>query len=402
MEKTTYYSVTVTKFNIFSRHMNWMQKTQELYNEILRFYYDLYLDTFSGIQPGTQEAMRRLEKLTVMGRDRIPVQHPLPWEKVPLYFRRAAINSALAAARSYLARDNQNKRTEKFAESVTFYKGMYRDFKENEISLKLWNGDSWKWIRCRLKGNKSPDTGQMLSPALVLKRNHADDDIKRAELHIPWKMPINDGRNAKERMAAKEKICSAVFTNKDTSLVCCILNQSGDMESCLFLRGGAEYAHRCHLTAEKLDRSQKSSGEGDNPRANARYWEKLKNLSENYAHQFSRQLIDYCKKNGAKILVLPQYEQNHRNFIMLSAGNYSPIHLSTSIRKKLKYKAWQEGIVVLEIQQHKISSVCCDCGGKVKIRGSEFVCENGHQGNRYLNTARNLGKKCLEEFAENE
>ena len=45
MERTGYYSVTVRKFSVLSRHTDWMKKTQDLYNEILDFYYNLYLDT---------------------------------------------------------------------------------------------------------------------------------------------------------------------------------------------------------------------------------------------------------------------------------------------------------------------------------------------------------------------
>ena len=102
MEKPQYYSITVKKMNILTRHSDWLVKTQELYNQILEFYYNLYLDTFQDGRPGSMEALRTLEKLTIPGRDRQPVQYPLPWQKVPLYFRRAAINSAIAAANSYL------------------------------------------------------------------------------------------------------------------------------------------------------------------------------------------------------------------------------------------------------------------------------------------------------------
>lgn len=402
MEKTTYYSVIVKKFHIFFRHMDWMEKTQELYNEILGFYYDLYLDTFPEVRQGAMETMRSLEKLTIPGRDQAPVPYPLPWEKVPLYFRRAAINGAISAARSYLARENQSKRTEKFHESVTFYKGMYKDFGEGAVFLKLWNGDTWNWCRCRIKGNKIPEKGQMMSPALVLRKNHFQNEIRQAELHIPWKIPVEDGRSAKERMTDKEKICSVTFTNQDASVICCTLDASGEMQDCLFLKGGAEYTHKCRQVTEKLEKSRKSCGGGENPRANGHYWKRLKNLNEHYAHLFSRQVITFCENSGAKILVLPKYEQKHRKIVMLSAGNFSPIHLSTSIREKVKYKAWQAGIVVLEPEQHKISSVCSICGGKVKICGSEFSCENGHRGNRYLNSARNLGKKCLYGFERQE
>lgn len=391
MDKTAYYSVTVRKFSVLSRHRAQMEKTQELYNEILEFYYRLYLDTFQENSTGTTEALRSLEKITIVGRNREPVPYPLPWKKVPLYFRRAAINGAVAAARSYLSRDVQKDRSQEFNESVTFYKGMYRDFTENGISLKLWDGNSWKWMHMRLRGNKIPQDGQMMSPALVLRR-------KSIELHVPWKMPVRDGRTAKDRMKAGENICSLVFTNRDACIVCCILDLHGKMVDSLFLRGGAEYAHHCRFFWKKLRKSQDSGGGRENPRGNIMYWEKLKNISDHYAHQFSRQVINYCRENHAGILVLPVFDDCHRKIIIRSSGRYSPIYLSTSIREKLKYKAWQAGIVVLETQQHKISSVCSICGSSIKKNNSEFVCEKGHRGNRYLNTAKNLGLKCLSGF----
>ena len=47
MEKTRYYAITVRKFSVLSRHLEWMEKTQTLYNEVLAFYYNLFLDCFS-------------------------------------------------------------------------------------------------------------------------------------------------------------------------------------------------------------------------------------------------------------------------------------------------------------------------------------------------------------------
>ena len=383
------YSITVRKFNVLSDNTEKFRKTQELYNEILLFYYNLYLKNLSEDQPGALETLRILEKMTVPGRDKQPVSDPLPWKKVPLYFRRAAINTATAAARSYLAREDQQKPSEKFTESVTFYKGMYREFIGTKIELKLWDGEGWKWHSVRLRGNKVPQTGQMMSPALVLKG-------KTAELHIPWKTPVEDGRNLKSRMEAGEKICSVVFTGQDTCMVCCVMNRNGERTGSFFVRGGREYAHACRQIRGKIEKSRKSEGAGDNPLANRRYWQKLKNIHDHYAHQFSRQVIDYCVKNEVKVLVLPEYDPEYTRIIMASAGMDSPLSLHSSLREKLKYKGWQQGIVTTEIQQQEISSVCCICGGKIRRKGSEFVCENGHQGNRYLNMAHNLGRKCLE------
>ena len=79
MEKMPYYAITVRRYNILFRHTEWFHQTQDLYNEILLFYYQLYLETFPDEQPGTQEALRILEKLTIVGRDKQPVPNPIPW-----------------------------------------------------------------------------------------------------------------------------------------------------------------------------------------------------------------------------------------------------------------------------------------------------------------------------------
>lgn len=403
MEGTPYYSITTKKYQVLFRHMDWLHQTQELYNAVLKFYYDLYLEYLSDSRPGTMEALRSLEKMTIKGRDKQEVPVPFPWKKVPLYFRRAAANTAIGAARSFLSRPDQGKPTEEFLEPVTFYKGMYREFQQDKIQVKLWTGEKWQWAVLKLRGNSVPQKGRMMSPALQIRKN-------QAELHIPFKLPVEDGRSFQERMEAGERICSVVFTNQDACAVCCILEKHADQEnegltekaemnqiSCCFLRGGKEYAHLCRQTMEKIEKSQNSCGTGNNPKANRKYWDRLRNLTDYYSHGFSRQILEFCKKHQAKILVLPEHDSEYSRMILSAAGRYSPIYLSRSIREKLKHKAWQEGIVTVELQQHDIRSRCSQCGSKVQLKGSEYLCPEGHRGNRYLNSARNLGKKCLEE-----
>lgn len=381
--------------NILTRHADWLLQTQNLYNQILEYYYNLYLDTFQDTKPGAMEALRTLEKLTIIGRDRQPVKFPLPWKKVPLYFRRAAINSAIAAASSYQSREKQQQRSTSFTESVTCYKGMYRDFEGNAITLKLWNGENWIWHRVKLRGNTVPEDSQMMSPSIVLRKNGP-------ELHIPWKTVVEDGRTVKERMDAKEKVCAVTFTNQDALAVCCIVNQNGEKEHSFFIKGGAEYAHRCQQITNKIQKSEMSGSKGSSDTPNFRYWKKLKNLNDFYSHSISRQVINYIIKHEAKVIVLPEFEKEYSKILMSKAGNFSPIHLSTAIREKIKYKAWHEGIVVLELQQHKNSSACAACGAAIRKRGQEYICTNGHQGNYYLNVTWNLGLKCIRGFQKKE
>lgn len=41
MEKMPYYAITVRRYNVLFRHTEWFHQTQDLYNEILLFYYQL-------------------------------------------------------------------------------------------------------------------------------------------------------------------------------------------------------------------------------------------------------------------------------------------------------------------------------------------------------------------------
>ena len=208
---------------------------------------------------------------------------------------------------------------------------MYRDFQQNTISLKLWDGEGWQWCRLRLRGNTVPEEGQMMSPALVLKKD-------RAELHIPWKIPVADGRGARERITAESKICSAVFTGQDACTVCCILDSSGKRESSFYIKGGREYANASRQIYDRIKRSEDVQGGGGNAKANYRYWKKLKNLHEHYAHQISRQIINYCKIQNASILVLPEYNKDYGNIILASVGkiphfdSFRPFGRSSSTR----------------------------------------------------------------------
>lgn len=127
-----------------------------------------------------------------------------------------------------------------------------------------------------------------MSPALVLKKDHA-------ELHIPWKISVADGRGARERITAENKICSTIFTGQGACAVCCILDSSGKRESSFYIKGGREYANASRQIYDRIKRSEDVQGGGGNAKANYRYWKKLKNLHEHYAHQISRQIIDYCK-----------------------------------------------------------------------------------------------------------
>lgn len=385
----TGYSIRTWRMRLFCPEPEWLDKTEEYFQNVVEFYYDLLRNHEELWDSSLFDIQRSLEVLTLTGRDgRVPT-NPLPMGKVPVYLRRAAINKASATVKS--AQELQQEFPANIQSKVTFFKGMYSDLTDQSIRLKLWNGKKWVWTDCHLKGHPFPENGQLMSPTLV-------KEGRLYMLNIPVKQENQDARTAKERMAEGTRICSVRFTNTDTFAVCCILDQQGNQLAVHTCRGGDEYRHRCKQLEAKIQKSRPNTDNDNVSAPNRKYYLHLKNLSEHYAHQVSREILNFSKENQAGIIVLPDYDQNFTRIAMAKSGNFSPLHLSYKIRSNLQYKAWAEGILVLETRTDGLKNKCAICGGKVKRTGSQFLCENGHQGNRFLNDARNLGRKCQESF----
>lgn len=383
-----YYSITTKKFRLRTNHDGWLTATRNLYNEVLGFYYELFLNHEEIYDLSSQNSLRALEQLSVVGRDKKPVSHPLPWKKIPLYFRRAAINEAIAAAKSYLSRDIQDVPTKTFNAGVTFYKGMYRELTSDVVSIKVYDGEKWRWLHCRLSGNSLPEDMECMSPKLVFKDKHI-------EFHVPVRYMVSDGRKLKERIDENLRICSLQFMNNDALVVCCVLNSTGDICHVQFIRGGYNYQACCKTALSQIEKSLKVTNGQKEPGMNRRHWKKLQNISDNMAHQVSREILKICQENGASVLILPRYSRSYSRMIMASVGKWSPLRLSRRIIDQLNYKAWKNGMLVVEVEASDIGRLCAICGADIQKSGEEFTCFNGHKGNRHVNSARNLGKKFL-------
>lgn len=453
MEGKNYYSLTTRSFTLRCSHPKWLDNTQKFYNQILLFYYNLFLDlaekekknvicnesqiTENDTQTeikisqsefasmNSQQLLRELEVRTIVGRNKEPVACPLPWSKVPLYFRRAAANAGISAGRSFLNRKEQKERAEYFHESVTYYKGTYRDFDETQITLRVWTGQDWNWLRCRLSGNQlttgkqqRKQTDGNLLPESSLEKDdkildkHADKQAKIEPLspsvvikpqgiflHVPVREKVGNGSNAKTRMAEGVNICCVQFTNGDSIAICVSLNNDGNLTASRFLKGGRQYLNRCKRILEKIEKSKPSTAGQEKLKANQKYWLKLQNISISYSHQISREIVNFAETENCSIIVLPKYNEQYSQIVMKTVGNWSPLHLSNRIRSQLSYKSWKQGILVLETDATGISSKCAICGASIRKLGEEYLCTNGHRGSCHMNTAVNLGRKCRESFS---
>ena len=343
----TGYSIRTWRMRLVCPEPIWLDRTEEYFQNVVEFYYHLLRQHEELWNSSLFDIQRSLELLTLTGRDGRQPTNPLPMGKVPVYLRRAAINKASATVKS--TQELQSGFPEKLEAKVTFFKGMYSDLTDRSICLKLWNGEKWIWTDCNLKGRPLPQDGQLMSPTVF---------------GLDFCILVSSSLQRWRYASPPRQLCTA----------------------------------SCFPCSSRMQKSRPNTVGDNSPQPNRKYYMHLKNLSEHYAHQVSREILNFCKENQAGIIVLPDYDQNFTRMAMVKSGNFSPLHLSSKIRTNLQYKAWAEGILVLETRTDGLKDKCAICGGKVRRKGNEFLCENGHQGNRFLNDARNLGRKCQDSF----
>ena len=482
------YAITTYKIQLNYKHLDWFKKTQSLFDAVLAFYYELLEKQPEALELSNQNLLRHLELQTIKQRNGTPPETPLPFEKIPLYFRRAAINAAISMYRSYISKlrdweagqeeqmENEELRVENSGTesqsdsdsnqigqadlhhnlplstfnlppesakkgrpsrpknlhmSMLYYKGMYKDFADGQILLKLYTGKTWAWVKHRYTGRPFPENAERMSPTIVIKK-------KKVMLHIPVKEVVEDSRTAKERVKQNESFVAVALTGSDTLAVCTTIQADGRATAPYFIKGGKALAHRrkqllgytkrgtagkkmTHIIGNDAlgvcPRGLSSYGQAEagsalqEHRPNAKYYEKITRITDHYAHEVSRKIVDYALKQGTKLIVLPELKESFNQAKKPYLGKSSYDFIGRRIARYVQYKAWQKGLVAMTSKPYYASTRCYHCDAPIAKHNTEyqnlspnfyggknFVCKEGHKGSTALNSARNLGKGFYERF----
>jgi len=416
------------RYRLETKHLDWFQATKELYTEVTGFYLFLCLEKSELLNLAQKEALTELERLTVASKVRPSVEYLLPWE-VPRDLRRACINQAIGAAKSFITNlqkweARKAKKIEKgkpfterppvpprrFNWNPTFYSGLQKQFTGKSIVLKLWTGKSWAWVKFRLCGQAIPDGWEFQCPKTVIKG-------KRIELHLPIMKLFSSPQKAVEQIKRENfRLCSVDLNIGENLAVCIILDGDGNRIDSKFIKGGANLHSRrkCHLGRIARNRRRTgiiANGEQDNKQL----WADIRNINEYEAHRISRRIVDYANANNATVIVF-----EHLGHFQPQKGKYSKrgnekrsYWLRGKIYNFTKYKGWAEGLITCRVNPRNTSRDCACCGKKVARHGEHeqpteyrpgaplFTCSQcGSKGNADLNAAKNIGLRFLKRYIE--
>lgn len=401
LKETNGYCTTTYRLLLYQTNLEDFQKTKKLYNQILLHYLHILQQHPDFLEASNMQLMRTLELLTIGSKQQQQsgqkVAYPLHQiaSKIPVYFRRAAINAAISVARSRQQQTCAWTLPHSSEAAPVYYQGMYRNFSHHTIELKVYHQTKWCWNRYSFQGRPLPSQAHTLSPSLKVGKN-------KVWLHVPVITIVSDIRTVTKRMQDQESFASIVFPTGSLFAVAVLFDASGKEQHPHFFRGGAKYQHERTRQAAKL--TYLPSGELMESKHNRLLLEKIRRINESYAHQISRQILSYCESYGVKILVVPKYSKRFRETKYSSqATTYEWI--GRKILRYLDYKAFQRGIVLTRVSRTHCLDTCSFCGASLLSQNQNlpsqhcfYFCPHGHRGNRFLNEARNLAKNFLKYY----
>ncbi|MBA3533694.1 MAG: transposase [Ardenticatenales bacterium] len=360
----------------------WYEATKMLYNQVVAFYFNLYQAHPGLLDLNQKEALTQAERLTHRTNTNPnplwPLAETIPAD-IPAMLRRAAINAARGAFRSFHSRyhrwlkekakfEAKGKRfhhrppvpPRSFNFNLPFYQGMWGARSATSILVRLYRGSSWQWVKLHLLGESLPDGWDAGSPSIVRRRG-------RLRLHTPLEKTIPTPPKAVAQVAQNPqvRICAVDLNLGDAVAVCTILQADGTEVATRFIRGGkALHARRKRLLGKVATKRSQSGMLTEGEADNIKLWQKIRAIDEYEAHRVSRRIVEFAQAHGATILVF-----EHLDSLKPQKGRYSKrsnekraYWLKGKIVKYARYKAWELGILTSRVSPRNTSRDCSGCG----------------------------------------
>ena len=241
--------------------------------------------------------------------------------KIPSYFRRSIINKAIGIVNSYLSLCDRyiDKKTKALQEGKKFtdkpprlsydhysfpvlYKGnMFENFNiDGTCRIKLFIDNDWKYVDIAFdkRGLYSSKTFRfddyiMDSPSLVFKS-------KRFYLNVPFYKNVE--------LSKEQDVVIGVDLGITNSAVVSAVMKDGTVIDRLFINQPEKKDH-LKYQLDRLNRANRMSG-SKNKKPNI--WRKINNLIGAIATRTANDIVNFAKKNNAKVIVFEHLHFKNR------------------------------------------------------------------------------------------
>ena len=366
------------KLEILGSHI--IEPTIRIYREALSFIIDVcYKEKAGWLTLGGKNRLTQIEMLIHTTSD-----NPNPkytefdrkFYKIPSYFRRSIINKAIGIVNSYLSLCDRyiDKKTKALQEGKKFtdkpprlsydhysfpvlYKGnMFENFNiDGTCRIKLFIDNDWKYVDIAFdkRGLYSSKTFRfddyiMDSPSLVFKS-------KRFYLNVPFYKNVE--------LSKEQDVVIGVDLGITNSAVVSAVMKDGTVIDRLFINQPEEKDHLKY----QLDRLNKANSMSSSKNKKPNIWRKINNLITAIAIQTANDIVDFAKKNNAKVIVF-----EHLHFKKKKGDKKKKLRskrqywTKSRIQEMVKSKAHSMGIRFSRVNARNTSALAFDGSGYVR------------------------------------
>jgi IS605 OrfB family transposase len=382
---------------------SYLEATRSILDEVRAFYLAFFLAHRAKLVERVQvvsrktgevrEALISAEKLltwaeyqTVATHEH-PTPHPdwnfsacfgaFPWEH-----RRSVIKDCIGKARTYLTAmatwQASGKKKGKPGVPLprnhpTLYEGTCSltlagvDLRASFVRLRVYTGSSWQWVNYPTRYNRyfeqrRTEAGwQALSPRLVLTK-------RGAAIHFPQTKTI-EAKRVVERKRDPDLVTVAVDLNVK-HLAVITVRQHGRLIASHFLSDHGLDQHRYRHLKRVAKKQWQSGTTVAGEHSNQQIWRHVRRMNEGAAHQVAHQIAKVCASYPGCILLFerlrkikPRGGSRSRRMNRRQANQ-----LRGKINQYARDKAYQHGIVTVEVNPWGTSQHCSRCGA----RGERF------------------------------
>lgn len=361
------------KLEILGSHI--IEPTIRIYREALSFVIDVcYKEKTGWLTLGGKNRCSYIEKLihaTSYNPNPKYVEFDKKFYKMPTYLKRAIINQAIGIVNSYLSlydryiedKTKALQEGKKFTHKpprlcsppVLYKNGMFKNFDINgTCRIKLFIDNDWKYVdialdKRALYSSKTFrfDGYTMDSPSLVFKS-------KRFYLSVPFYKNVE--------LSKEQDIVIGVDLGITNSAVVSAVMKDGTVIDRLFINQPKEKDHLKY----QLDRLNKANRMSGIKNKKPNIWRKINNLLTAIATQTANDIVDFAKKNNAKVIVF-----EHLHFKKKKGDKKKKLRSKRQywtkirIQEMVKNKAHSIGIRFSRVDARNTSALAFDGSGYV-------------------------------------
>ena len=395
------------KLEILGSHI--IEPTIRIYREALSFVIDVcYKEKANWLTLGGKYRYNLIEKLihaTSENPNPKYIEFDRKFYKMPTYLRRSIVSKAIGIVISYLSLYDRyiEDKTKALQEGKKFhhrpprlsydhysfpvlYKdGMFENFNiDGTCRIKLFIDNDWKYVNIAfdkraLYSSKTFrfDGYTMDSPSLVFKS-------KRFYLSIPFYKDVE--------LSKEQDIAIGVDLGITNSAVVSAVMKDGTVIDRLFINQPKEKDHLKY----QLDRLNKANRMSSSKNKKPNIWRKINNLLTAIATQTANDIVDFAKKNSAKVIVFEHLHfKNRKGDKKKKLRSKSQYWTKSRIQDMVKNKAHSMGIRFSRVSTRNTSALAFDGSGYVRrnTKGDIATFSTGKIYHADLNASYNIAAR---------